>query len=149
MTNQLAPAIPLDQIYPALESNVFGPTNIRAFGQDDKFRSFPYRFQQITPVVKVSKEYYQTTPSNDSLTRAFEVHPTVVTRALKHGYTVQDIHTKAGLLSPAEEDAIIQWITLNSQKARHTTRSQILSYATATFKKPLSWWASSRQEFSD
>jgi hypothetical protein len=130
MTNELAPAIPLDQIYPALESNVFGPTKIRAFGEDHEFRSFPYRFQQITAVVKFSEEHCQATPSNGSRARAFEVHPTLVTRVLKHGYTVPDIHAKPGLLSPAEEDAIIQWIALNSQKAKHTTRSQILSYAT-------------------
>jgi hypothetical protein len=138
MTNELAPAIPLDQIYPKLESNVFGPTNIRAFREDDEFRSFPYRFQQITRVVKFSGEHCQTTPSNGSLARAFEIHPTIVTRVVKHGYTVPDIHAKAGLLSPAEEDAIIQWITLNSQKINHATQSQILSYTTETFKKPLS-----------
>jgi hypothetical protein len=114
MTSELASEIPLDQIYPALESNVFGPTKIRAFHQDDEFRSFPYRFQQITRVVKFSEGHYQTTPSNGSLTRAFEVHPTVVTRAVKHHYTVPDIHAMVGLLSPAEEDTIIQWITLTS-----------------------------------
>jgi hypothetical protein len=48
---------------------------------------------------------------------------------------VPDIYAKAGLLSPAEEAVIIQCITLNSQKAKHTTRSPILSYATKTFKK--------------
>jgi hypothetical protein len=138
MTSKLAPAIPLDQIYPALESNVFGPTKIRAFREDDEFRSFPSRLQQITSVVKFSEEHYQTTPSQGSLARSFEAHPTVVTQSLKHGYTLPDIHAKASLLSPAEEDAIIQWITLNSQKAKHTTRSQILSYATETFKKHLS-----------
>jgi hypothetical protein len=68
----------------------------------------PYRFQLITLVVKFSEEHYQTTPSNDFLTRAFEVHLAIVTRALKHGYTVPDMHAKADLLSPAEEDAIIQ-----------------------------------------
>jgi hypothetical protein len=47
---------------------------------------------------------------------------------------VPDIHAKAGLLSPVEEDALIHWITLNSQKAKHTTRPQILSCATETFK---------------
>jgi hypothetical protein len=149
MTSELAPAIRLDQIYPALESNVFGRIKIRAFCKDDEFRSFPYRFQQITCVVMFSKEHSQTTPSNGSLARAFEVRPTIVTRALKHSYTVPDIHAKAGLLSPAEEDAVIQWITLNSQNAKHTTRLQILSYATETFKKPLSRWASSRQGFPD
>jgi hypothetical protein len=91
MTNELAPAIPLNQIYPALESNVFGPTKIPVVREDDEFRSFPYRFQQITCVVKLSKEYYQATPSNGSLARAFEVHPTIVTPSLKHGYTVPDI----------------------------------------------------------
>jgi hypothetical protein len=79
MTNELAPAIPLDQIDPALESNVLGPTRIRAFREDDEFRSFPYHFQQITRVVKFSEEHYQTIPSNGSLARAFEVHSTVVT----------------------------------------------------------------------
>jgi hypothetical protein len=138
ITNELAPAIPLDQIYPAFESNAFGPTKIRAFREGDEFRSFPNRFQQITRIVEFSEEHSQTTPSDGSLARVFEVHPAVVTRALKHGYTVPDIHAKAGFLSPAEEDAIIQWITLNSQKAKHATRSQILSYATETFKKPLS-----------
>jgi hypothetical protein len=117
MTNELAPAIPLNQIYPALECNVFGPTKIRWFRKDGEFRVFPYRFQQITRVVKFSEEHYQTTPSNGSLARAFEVHPTVVTRTLKHGYTLPDIHAKGSLLSPAEEDVIIQWVTLNSQKA--------------------------------
>jgi hypothetical protein len=149
MTNELAPAIPLDQIYPVLEFNVFGPTKIRAFRRDDRFRSFPCRFQQFTRVVKFSGEHYQTTPLNSSLTRAFEVHPTIVTRALKHGYTVPDIHAKAALPSPAEEGTIIQWITLNSRKAKHTIRSQIMSYATETFEKPLSRWASSRQVFPD
>jgi hypothetical protein len=71
MTNELAPAIPLDQIYPALESNVFGPTKIRAFCEDGEFRSFPYRFQQIIHVIKFSEEHYQITPSNGSLARAF------------------------------------------------------------------------------
>jgi hypothetical protein len=80
MANELAPAIPLDQIYRALESNVFGPTNIRASREDDEFRSFAYRFQQITRVVKFSEGHYQTTPSNGSLARAFEVRPTVVTK---------------------------------------------------------------------
>jgi hypothetical protein len=122
MTNELAPAIPLDQIYPPLESNVFGPTKIRAFREDDEFRSFSYHFQQITPVVKLSEEHYQTTPSNGSLARAFEVYLTVVTRSQKHGYTVPDIHAKVGLLSPAEENAIIQWITLNFHKAKHMTQ---------------------------
>jgi hypothetical protein len=149
ITNELAPAIPLDQIYPALESNVFRPTKIRALCKDGEFRSFPYRFQQITCVVKFSEEHYQTTSSNGSLARAFEVRPTIVTGALKHGYTVPDIHAKAGLLSSAEGDALIQWITLNSQKAKHTTRSQILSYATETFKKPTSRLASSRLGFPD
>jgi hypothetical protein len=79
MTNKPAPAIPLDQIYPALESNVFGPTKIRAFREDNKFRSFPDRFQQITGVIKFSEEHYPITPSNGSLARTFEVHPTVVT----------------------------------------------------------------------
>jgi hypothetical protein len=138
MTNEPAPAIPLDQISPTLESNVFAPTNIRAFREDDEFRSFPYRFQQITRVVKFSERHYQTTPSNGSLALAFEVHPTIMTRALKYGYTVPDIYAKAGLLCPTEEDAIIQWIALNSQKEKHTTWSQILSYATEKFKKPLS-----------
>jgi DNA-binding transcriptional regulator YhcF (GntR family) len=149
MTNELAPAIPLDQIYPALEFNVLGPTKIRPFCQNDEFRSFPYPFQQITSVVKFSEDHYQTIPSNRSLARLFEVHPTIVTRALKHGYTVPYIHAKAGLLPPIEEDAIIQWITLNSQKVKHTPRSQILSYATETFKKFSSRWASSRQGFPD
>jgi hypothetical protein len=123
MTNELAPAIALDQIYPALESNVFGPTKIRLFWEDGEFRSFPYRFQQITPVVKFSEDHYQTAPSNGSLARAFEVHSTVVRRALKHGYMVPDIYAKAGLLSPAEENFIIQWITINSQKAKQMTQS--------------------------
>jgi hypothetical protein len=136
MTNELAPAILLDQIDPTLESNVFGLIKIRAFRDDDEFRSFPYRFQQIKCVIKFSEEHYQTIPSNGSLARAFEVHPTVVTQALKHGYTVPDIYAKAALLSPAEEGAIIQWIRLNSQKEKHTTRSQILSYGTKTFRKP-------------
>jgi hypothetical protein len=149
MTNERAPAIPLDQIYPALESNAFGPTKIRAFREDDEFRSFPYRFQQITDVVKFSEGHYQTTLSNGSLARAFEPHPTSVTGALKHGYTVPNIHATVGLLSLTEEDAIIQWITLNSQKAKHTTRSQILSYATQNIQKPLLQWASSRQGFPD
>jgi hypothetical protein len=113
----------LDQIYPVLESDVFIQIKIRAFGENDELHSFPYRFQRITRVVKFSKEQYQTTPSNGSLALAFEVHPTVVTRALKYGYRVPDMHAKAGLLSPAEEGAVIQWITLNSQKAKHTTRS--------------------------
>jgi hypothetical protein len=85
MTNDLAPAIPLDQIYPVLEFNVFGPTKIRVFCDDDEFRYFPYRFQQTTRVVKFSEEHYQTIPLNGSLARAFEFHPIVVTRALKHG----------------------------------------------------------------
>jgi hypothetical protein len=102
---------------------VFEPTKIRAFRENDEVRSLPYRFQQITHGVKFAEEHYQTIPSNGSLARAFEVHPTVVTRALKHSYTVPDIHANGGLLSPADEDAIIQWITLNSQKAKHTTRS--------------------------
>jgi hypothetical protein len=106
MTNELVPAIPLVQIYSALESNVFGPTKIRAFREDDEFRAFPYRFQQITRVVKLSEEHYQTTPSNRSLAQVFEVHPTVMRPALKHGYTVPDIRAKAGLPSRAEEDAI-------------------------------------------
>jgi hypothetical protein len=138
MTNELAPAIPVDQIYPTLESNVSRPRKVRAFREDDEFRSFPYSFRQITRVVKFSEWHYQTTPSNISLARAFEVQYTVVTRALKHSYTMPDIHAKARLLSPAEQDAIIQWITFNSQKGKHTTRWQILSYATETFKKPLS-----------
>jgi hypothetical protein len=146
MTKGHAPAIPLEQIYPALESNVFETIKIHAFREDDEFRSFTYRFQQITRV-KFSEKNYQTTPSNGSLARAFEGHPTIVTRSLKHGYAVPDIHAKAGLLSPAEQDTIIRWIILNSQKAKHTTRSQILSYATETFKKLLSRWASSRQGF--
>jgi hypothetical protein len=128
---------------------VFGPTKIRASHEDDEFRSFPYRFQQITHVVKFSEEHYQTTPPNGCLVRAFEVHPTVVTQSLKHGYTVPETHAMADLLSPAEDDAIIQWITLNSQKAKYTTRLQILSYAIETFKKRFSWWASSRQGFLD
>jgi hypothetical protein len=70
--------------------------------------------------------------------KIFEAHPIVVTRALKHGYPVPNIFAKAGLWSPAEEDIIIQWITLNSQKARHMTRSQSLNYATETLKNPLS-----------
>jgi hypothetical protein len=127
MTNELTPAIPLDQIYPALKFNVFVPTKICWFCKDGEFRAFPYRFQQITRVIKFSEEHYQTTPSNGSLARAFEIFPTVVTRTLKHGYTVPDIHAKGSLLSPAEEDIIIQLVTLNSQKAKHTTRSQILS----------------------
>jgi hypothetical protein len=79
MTNELAPGIPLEQIYPALEYNMFGPTKIREFCEDDEFRFFLYLFQQITRVVKFSKEHNQTIPSNGSLARAFEVHPTVVT----------------------------------------------------------------------
>jgi hypothetical protein len=79
MMNELAPAIPLDEIYPTLESNVFGPTKIRAFCEHDEFRYFPYRFQQITCVVKFSGEHYQTAPSNGSLARAVEFHPIVVT----------------------------------------------------------------------
>jgi hypothetical protein len=122
MTNELAPAIPLDQSYPELESNVFGPTKIRAFAEDDEFHSFPHRFQQITRILKFFEEQYQTAPSNSSLARAFEVHPTVVTRALKHGHMVADEHAKACLLSPAEEEVIIQWITLNSQKANPELR---------------------------
>jgi hypothetical protein len=79
MMNKLAPAISLGQIYPALEFNVFGATTIRAFREDDEFRSFSYHFQQITRIVKFSEEHDQTTPLNSSLARAFEVHPTVVT----------------------------------------------------------------------
>jgi hypothetical protein len=86
---------------------VFKPTKIRAFCEDDEFRSFPYHFQQITRVVKSSEEYCQPTPSNGSLARAFEVHPTVVTKALKHGYTVPNIHAKADMLSATEQEAII------------------------------------------
>jgi hypothetical protein len=107
ITNKLAPTIPLDQIYPALDQCVWTDKDSRV-PWDDEFRSFPYRFQQITRVVKFSEEHYQMILLNGSLTRAFEVHPTVVTRALKHGYAVPDIHAKAGLLSLAEEDAIIQ-----------------------------------------
>jgi hypothetical protein len=91
MANELAPAIPLDQIYPALKSNVFGPIKSRAFGDDDEYGSFPCLLQQITRVAKFSEEHYQTMPSEGSLARAFEVYPAVVTRAMKHGSTVPDI----------------------------------------------------------
>jgi hypothetical protein len=42
MTNKPAPAIPLKEIYLALEPHVLGPTKIRTFREDDKFRSFQY-----------------------------------------------------------------------------------------------------------
>jgi hypothetical protein len=54
--------------------------------------------------------------SNNSLTRAFEAGPTVVTRALKHGYATPNIQGKASALVPVEAQANIQWIRLNSQK---------------------------------
>jgi hypothetical protein len=53
---------------------VFGPTTIPAVCEDDEFRCFQSRFQYITRVVKFFEEHYQATPSNVSLTRAFEVH---------------------------------------------------------------------------
>jgi hypothetical protein len=67
MTNELAPAIPLNQIYPALDSNAFGPTKTHSFCEDGEFHFFSYHFQQITPVVKFSEEQSQTTPLNGSL----------------------------------------------------------------------------------
>jgi hypothetical protein len=103
MTNALAQAIPPEELYPALEAHLFGPTKIRAFREDDEFRSFRYRFQQTTHVVKDFEQGCQATPSNDSLAWAFDVHPAVVTRALKHGYTVPDIHAKASMLVPAQQ----------------------------------------------
>jgi hypothetical protein len=42
--------------------------------------------------------------------------------------------SKAGLLVSAEEKAIIQWIRVNSQRARHTTQLQIRIDAAETFK---------------
>jgi hypothetical protein len=70
--------------------------------------------------------------------RLFEVHSTAVTYALKYGYTVPNIQAKAGLLVAGEEEVIIQWVRANSHKAVHAPRSQILSCAAETFKKPLS-----------
>jgi hypothetical protein len=134
MTIELAPAIPLEQLHPALESHVFGLTKIRAFRADEGFLAFQYRFQQISRVIRFFAEYNQVTRCDSFLTRAFEVHPTVVTHALKHSSTVTNIQAKAGLLLSAEEEVIIQWIRLNLQKARRTNLSQIRGYARETFK---------------
>jgi hypothetical protein len=106
----------IEKMYPELESHVFGPIKIRPFGEDDKFRSFQYRLQQITHVVKFFEEYHQADPSNDSLTRAFDDNLTVPTPAPKHDYTVPNVQVKADLFVLAEEEVIIQWIRLNSQK---------------------------------
>jgi hypothetical protein len=78
MTNKPAPAIPLEELYPALEADVFGLTQIHASSEDDELRLFRSRFQQITHVVKFFEQHYQATPSNDSLARVFDVHSIVV-----------------------------------------------------------------------
>jgi hypothetical protein len=72
MTNELALAIPLEQIDSALESHVLGPVKIRAFRKDDEFCSFQYRFQQITRVVKFFEEHCQATPSSGCLARVLK-----------------------------------------------------------------------------
>jgi hypothetical protein len=59
MANELTPAIPREEVYPGLEVHVSGPTKTRAFRQDDEFRSFRYRFQQITPVLKFFEQHCQ------------------------------------------------------------------------------------------
>jgi hypothetical protein len=106
------------KLHPAHEAHIFGVTKICAFHEDDEFRSFADRLQQIARGLKFFDEYYHATPPNGSIIRVLNLHTTGVTRALKHGYAVPYIHTKAGQLLTPSEGVIIHRFRFSSQNTR-------------------------------
>jgi hypothetical protein len=133
-----APAIPHEELLPAIQQHCFSERVARALQREPGFEGLLYRAHQICFVAHFARETTGQELSVNQLARAFGCHSNRIKAALANEFEEPKTRGRHMVFDDDSEADILTWIEAEAKKSSPVTRTELRHYCEAKYARSLS-----------